>query len=116
MIDVRGPYRIAALCVLISAVLHLIAPLLGGFSDWALRLFPIGFLYLAIAIGLFRGWRWLAYVTLWILMIGGSIALSFVWADTNVPGWLFGAIAFVDLLGVLALFAALWKPNPARAA
>lgn len=110
--DLRGPYRVGAFFVLISAVLHLLAPLVGGFHPDALILIPIGALYLAVTYGLLRGWRWLAYLSFFGLAIGGIAALNMIWSASPVPFWWYGLIAAADGLGVIGLFVALWKPAP----
>ena len=116
MTDMRGPYRSGALFVGISAVLHLIAPVFGGFGTDALTLFVVGFVYAAIAYGLLQGYRWLAYVTFLLMMAGSVVAITGIWALGSVPGWIYAGIVVADWLAVFALFAALWRARPAAAA
>ncbi|MEM7438129.1 MAG: hypothetical protein AAF393_00920 [Pseudomonadota bacterium] len=109
MIDVKGPYRNGAVFVALSALLHAIAPILGGFSQDALTLFVFGVVYAGIALGLFQGMRWLVYIA-FLMMIGGSIvALSYVWALGPVPSWIYTGIFAANWLAATGLFLALWK-------
>ncbi len=114
MIDVQGPYRIGALFVLVSALLHFLAPVLGGFDVRALSLMPVGALYLVVVYGLLRGWRWLAYLAFLGLFVGGIMAMAYVWTPHPVPSWMFIAIIAADWCAALALFAALWRSAPSN--
>ncbi|MEL6688814.1 MAG: hypothetical protein AAFP28_00730 [Pseudomonadota bacterium] len=116
MTDMRGPYRTGALFVGISAVLHLIAPVFGGFGTDALTLFVVGIVYMAIAYGLLQGYRWLAYLTFLLMMAGSVVAITGIWGLGPVPGWIYAGIVIADWLAVLALFAALWRSRPSVAA
>lgn len=112
MIDVQGPYRVGATFVGVSALLHLIARVFGGAAPVSLALFAIGLVYVAMAYGLFQGWRWLAYLT-FLVMMGGSIAaLTQIWALGPVPGWIYAGIVGANWLAVLALFVPLWRSRP----
>jgi len=91
------------------------SPFLAGMSDDVMMLLPLGIVYLLLALGLSRGWRWLAYIAFIILLIGAVFAFAYSFGVTSVPGWLHGAIALFDLLALLALFGALWRSKPAIA-
>ncbi|MEY1557048.1 hypothetical protein AB3Y40_15565 [Yoonia sp. R2331] len=106
---IQGPFRWAIPFVLISALLHLIAPVISGFAVPSLMLFVIGLIYLACASGLSRGMRWLGYVMFFVMAVGGISALGAIWAAGPVPGWLFASIAVVNCLAFLTLFATLWR-------
>ena len=112
MAFLNGPYRFAALFILISAALHIFAFIVGGFSAQALGLIPIGLVYVAIAFGLSRGWRWLAYIAFLVMMIGGTAAMGQLWAVSPVPQWWTIAITTANWLAAAALFVALWRPAP----
>ncbi|MEL7114499.1 MAG: hypothetical protein AAGP08_02735 [Pseudomonadota bacterium] len=116
MFDVQGPYRVGAVFVAASAVLHLIAPIFGGFAPEALTLFVVGLVYLAIAYGLMLGWRWLAYVTFLLMMAGSVIAIASIWSPGPVPSWVYIGIVVADWLAALSLFFALWRNAPAKQA
>ncbi|MGR3343828.1 MAG: hypothetical protein ACU0DI_11480 [Paracoccaceae bacterium] len=107
-----GPYRNGALFILISALLNIFAFVVGGFTSNALMLLPVGFFYTAIGYGLLRGWRWLAYVTFFLVMIGGILALAAIWSASTVPGWWYALIVGSDWLSAAALFPALWRAAP----
>jgi len=111
MTDARSPYRVGAVFLAISAILHLISPVFAGFAGQALGLFAIGVIYLAAAWGLMQRWRWLAYVVFLVLMIGSIAALTGIWALAPVPGWIYASIFFANWAVAVALFIALWRPN-----
>ena len=112
MIRSKGALRWGANFVALSAGLHILALIVGGFSAEALRLLSFGIVYAGFVYGLLLGWRWLAYIVFIVLLTGTSLALSNIWAFGDVPGWLYAAIAVANLLSVIALFGALWQtPN-----
>ncbi len=114
MTRIKGPLRWAAIFAAISALLHLLGLLISFVSASAVWLAPFGLIYAGFAYGLLQGWRWLGYVAFVVLLIGTSVAIGNIWALGAVPGWLFGAIAVINLLAVASLFIALWKaPEPA---
>ena len=112
MTDPRSPYRTGALFVALSAALHLIAPVISLGARDGLMLLPFGIVYLALAWGLMRGWRWLAYVTFLIMLIGISATMTGIWAISPVPPWIYIAIALANACAAVALFVALWRPRP----
>ena len=116
MIDARGPYRLGALFVGISAIFHLVAPVFAGFGEEGTALFVVGLIYLAVAYGLMQGFRWLAYLAFIMLMVGSIFAITNIWSLSPVPGWISSAIVITDWLAVLSLFAALWKSRVPAAA
>ena len=112
MIDAKGPYRVGALFVALSGLVHLLALFVSGFASGALVLVPAGIVYLGFAYGLLQGWRWLAYVTFLIMLIGISATMTGIWAISPVPPWIYIAIALAHACAVVALFVALWRPRP----
>ena len=117
MPETNKPFASARFFLLISAVLHLFAFVLGGFTSDALMLIPFGILYILCAAGLARGWRWLAYITFFLVSIFGIVAFAQIWGDSAVPRWWYMAIVAADWVCAAALFAGLWsKPAPASAA
>lgn len=111
MIDARSPYRIGAVFLGISAILHLIAPLFAGLSGQAPILFVFGVVYVIAVWGLMRAMRWLAYVVMLVLMVGSVIAMTGIWAMAPVPGWIYAGIVFANWSAVLSLAAVLWRPK-----
>jgi hypothetical protein len=115
MMDAKGPFRIGALFVGLSGIVHILALFVSGFDADALILIPAGVLYIGFAYGLLRGHRWLAYLVFLVMMVGSLIALSAAWSTPGVPTWIYLSIVALDWLAVLALFGALWR-KPATAA
>ncbi len=106
-------YRLAALLLGVSALLHLAAPIFGGFSGTGLMLLPIFILYAAMAYGLSIGWRWLAWITFFVTAIGGMVAMSYLWSFDPVPTWVFAGILAADWACMVVLFGVLWR-SPTR--
>ena len=104
-----GAMRWGANFVGLSAVLHILALFVSGFSAESVPLAVVGVIYAGFAYGLLRGWRWMAYVTFLVLLMGTSVAVSGIWTLGPVPGWIFAGIAVANLLCVACLFVALWK-------
>jgi hypothetical protein len=93
----------------LSAGIHLLALPVSRFSADALILLPFALVYAGFAYGLFRGWRWLAYVVFIVLLVGISLAIARIWANGDVPRWIYMGIAGANILSVTTLFVALWK-------
>jgi hypothetical protein len=93
----------------LSAGLHLLALPVSRFSADALILLPFALVYAGFAYGLFRGWRWVAYVVFIVLLVGISLAIARIWANGDVPRWIYMGIAGANILSVTTLFVALWK-------
>ncbi len=115
MTDPRSPYRAGAFFIGISAALHFVT-LIFGFEAPVPMMQAIGVFYLVVMWGLMQGWRWLAYLSFFMLAIGGIAALGSSFGVSVVPPWLFLAIFVVDWLAVIALFLALWRSRPAAEA
>lgn len=105
----NGVMRWAANFAGLSAVLHVLALPISGFSTEAWQILPVGMLYAGFAYCVMKGSRWLSYLAFFGLMIGVSFAISHIWAVSDVPGWLYAGIASANLIAVAALFAGLWK-------
>ena len=103
---------IPALFLALSAVLHVAAPLVSSFAPGTGQLLPVAVLYFAIAYGLMRGWRWLAYVTFILLMVFSSFAIAQMWTPPTLLAWVMTGIVVADWLAVVALFAVLWRARP----
>lgn len=116
MIDPRGPYRIGAFFIAISAILHILAFLVGGFSSAVLMLIPIGVIYLGLAYGLLSGWRWMAYLTFLIALIGSIVAFGSSMGSGAIPSWWWLLIVAADLGAAFCLFTVLWRNRPERIA
>lgn len=101
--------RWGAMSVAASAVLHIAAFALSGFSGDILWVVPAALILSVLAFALARGQRWAAYAAFLTLLIGTSFAASTIWAFGGLVGWLFAAIAIVNVVGALALFGALWR-------
>lgn len=107
----KSSTRIAALALCVSALLHVIAPIFGGFSGPALTLMAVGPVYALFAFGLLRELRWLAYLVFVIVLVGAVTAFIFSYTPGAVPSWLYTSIAVVDLLVLVGLFITLWQPK-----
>ncbi|MEL6582608.1 MAG: hypothetical protein AAFQ36_02140 [Pseudomonadota bacterium] len=104
----------AGYLILLSAALHVVGVVLGSFapSTWVLLL-PAA-LYAVVYFGLARGWRWLAWLTFFMMLIGAAGALAEALTAVAVPAWVFWAIMATDLSAAVVLFGVLWRsPRPA---
>ncbi|MCO4846585.1 MAG: hypothetical protein KC448_01270 [Yoonia sp.] len=109
MTQSKNALRWGANFTALSAGLHILAFVVGGFRADALQLLPIGIVYAGFAYGLFQGWRLMAYIVFIVILIGTIMAVSRIWALGDVPGWLYAGIALANLLSAASLFAAIWK-------
>ena len=90
-------FSTAAFLMLINALLHLLAFVPGGFSASAWQLMPVGPLYLALAYGLWRQWRWVLFVQLIIACLGAAAAFL-LWPSSALPNTWMLAIIIIDVL------------------
>ena len=106
---------LATLFVWVSAVLHIATPSVGGFGPQALTLVGIGVLFAVIALLLPGNRRWLAWLTFFITLFGGTAALSSALSPAIVPALWYWFILAANWLSALMLFGYLWNPKPAGA-
>lgn len=105
-------YQTAALLSAISALLHLsVIPFAASESLVPLLVSAtiIGFL----AIGLFRGWRWIAYLAFIALLIGMLVAFALSYGSGAFPPLLHTINALASLAAVIILLVLLWQPRTA---
>jgi len=69
-------------------------------------------LYAAFSFGLINGMRWVGYIAFIVVFIGLSVAIAGIWSTGPIPGWVFAAITAANVLTILCLFVALWRPAP----
>lgn len=98
----------AGLFILISGVLHIVAPVFSGFSAAGLQLVPVGIVYALLGWGLMRGWTRLACATYLIVLILVLFAYGSMGGNA-VPVWLTGLIIAADIAGLVALFLYIWR-------
>ena len=103
---------IAALFVIVSGVLHLPAPVILGVSPYALGLMVIGLIYIGIGWALPANRRWLAWITFFVVMFGGIVAMASAMGSLGVTAMWWALIFIVDWLAALMLFIYLWKSKP----
>jgi len=102
----------AALLIVVSAILHLVTPLLaGGLTPDAMFMMQGGILYLVLAFGLNRNWRWIAYLAFIMMLAGTIISLGFSFDGTTIPAWLYSVNAAFSFLAAIVLFVSLWRPR-----
>ncbi|WP_299860775.1 hypothetical protein [uncultured Hoeflea sp.] len=113
MFATSRPLGLAALFIFASAALHVLAPLVGGFSGLPLMLVAVGILYAAIGYLLLGNRRWLAWLTFLLMLAGGIVSLVSTTGAGAVPGWWWTLIMIADWAAAAMLFAYLWLPKPA---
>lgn len=110
-----GLIRIAAMALGASGVLHLLVPLLSGFSSATMVLFAIGIAYLAAARGLIGGSRALAYLVFVVMLIGALAAYIGTGPGAVMPDLLAYAIVAANVVCAVCLFGGLWRGRPEAA-
>lgn len=105
-----GTLKLAGQFVFLSAVLHLVAFVMTGFVPIGWWMLAVAVFYTGLSMGLTRGMRALGYAVFVLLLIGIVGGLIQV-GSVPVPDWSIWAIIAADLLAVLNLFVALWKPK-----
>lgn len=103
-----GTYKLAGFFMAVSAVLHLFAVLVSGFSSDAMTFVPIGVVYGFLAWGVSRGSRALSYLTFLITLFGMSVAMGGMGA-LDIPYYWLAMIALADFLVAVNLFVRLWQ-------
>ena len=105
---------LAAASLLVSALMHLIVPVLSGFAPGTAILLVFAALYVVVAGGLLQKRRWLAWLTFLWMIVGMSAAIA---GAINGPvAWAYAIMAVANIATFLLLFLALWRKKPAPAA
>ncbi|MEZ5812944.1 MAG: hypothetical protein R3D45_16160 [Rhizobiaceae bacterium] len=99
----------AAPLVFLSGLLHLPVFVADGMTAFAGAMAVTGLIYIAIAAGLRRGWRWLSWIAFLVMTFGAVAAYILAGSDASLHRWLFLAIAVVDVLAAIVLFGSLWR-------
>ncbi len=113
MTPIKGPVRWAANFIALSALLHLVAAVASGYGTEISWLIPLAVLYAVFAYGLFKAWRWMAYIAFVVVFVGTWFAIGSVWSPAPVFGWIASAICLANVAAIVMLFVTLWKPKPA---
>lgn len=108
---VKGTQRWGAILLGLSAILYLVAAVIGGLN---LAYLGTALIFALVAAGLLQGRRWFAHLAFLFALIAISFAVTGIWAHGGPPGWIFAGIATANLLAAVALFMTLWK-SPAAA-
>lgn len=103
-----SPFRMAALVLLVSALLHLVVIAVSG-GAFLMPMIGGAIMWFVIGAGLQRGMRWLAYIAFLLAMIGGVYVMGTGMGQTGLTQMaLFGVMA-ADWIAVVLLFGTLWK-------
>ncbi len=105
---VKSPFRVAALFLLLSAVLHLVVIAVSG-GGFLMPMIVGAIMWFVIGAGLQRGLRWLAYVAFLLAMIGGVYAMGVGMGQTGLTQMALFGIMGADWIAAVLLFGALWK-------
>jgi len=101
-------YKFAALSLAASAVVHVVAVILGQYAADVVTLAPIAVVYLVLAVLLFRRLRVAAWLTFLLLLVGTIYVLSGLNVG-SAPNTLYFAMAGLNALTLLVLFVVLWR-------
>ncbi len=107
----NNPFIMAAKWMLLCSALQITLPLVLGFHATAYQMVLLGVLGLVTAAGLFKGWRWLAYLAYVPVMAVAILAMARAFDVTGLAAFWYLGIALLDLLTMMALLVALWR-NP----
>ena len=103
-----SPFRMAALLLLVSALLHLVVIAVSG-GGFLVPMIGGAIMWFVIGAGLQRGMRWLAYIAFLLAMIGGVYAMGVGMGQTGLTQMALFGIMAVDWIAAVLLFGALWK-------
>lgn len=106
--------RLAAIALLVSALLH-VAALLAGSGGSVVVVLAASAVLVALAAGLLKGLRWVAWAGFFIALADGIAALGSAVAAAGGPDPICLAVAGCDWLAALALFIHLWRTPQRRA-
>ncbi|NVK31580.1 MAG: hypothetical protein HWE20_11275 [Gammaproteobacteria bacterium] len=104
---------VTALVILISAVLHLVAPVVSRLSMEGLMLVPAALIYGLLARAIWRGARWAQWLTLFVALFGIAVSVRGYLTAGAVPSWVYLQIIIADALAAGLLFVLLWGEAPA---
>lgn len=113
MIDMDRRYLAAATLAGVGAALHVVALPLSGFAANVGPSVIGAVIWVTLALGLWRGSRFVAYLAFLMALIGFSASLSIAMTSIGLSQWVWSAIMVVDALVALTLFVVLWRPRPA---
>jgi len=102
-------YKLAAITVALSGIMHTVAVYLGQFAADVLPLAIFFVLYLIFARWLWQRKRWAAWLTFLVMLVGITGALMSVNSGSLAPNWVFYSISALDILTAIVLFFVLWK-------
>ncbi|MFC3192754.1 hypothetical protein ACFODZ_00745 [Marinicella sediminis] len=109
MSDVRMLYRSAARWMLYCAALQITVSWVVGFHISTYQMLFFGLLGVLTAQGLHRGWRWLAWCSLFPVMMVSILAMARAFDATGLGiGW-FAGIALTDCIVAVFLWRILWR-------
>lgn len=115
MFKVSKSLGFAALLIFASALLHILAALVGGFTIETLRLVPVALIYALIGYFLIPNRRWLAWLAFLVMLAGSIVSIFFATSGGAIPAWWWALILATDLAAALMLFVYLWFPKPVAA-
>ncbi len=109
MNESKSSLHYSAVFMVLCSVFQVTLPLLLGFNMTAYQMVFLGLLGLVTAFGLFKGWRWLAYMAFLPVLVVVTLAMARSFDVIGLAsGWYMG-IAVFDLLTGITLFMALWR-------
>ncbi|MEM7268201.1 MAG: hypothetical protein AAF401_02995 [Pseudomonadota bacterium] len=100
---------LAGIFALISAALHIFAFVLGGFTEMAVLMIPVGIVWGLLGLGLIRGYRLIACVG-FVISLAGVVAAFGAYIDPEGLPALWGLLVLIADLGVaVPLFLHIWR-------
>lgn len=109
--------KIAAVMIGLSALFHILAALLSGFSTESLQLLPFAPVYALLAWFVSKNKRWAAWVAFLMTLFFGIAGMSGFLSPVTIPAWISLGIWISDWIAAACLFLVLWRdhqPTQAR--
>jgi len=100
--------KIASVLIAISALLHLAAPFISGFSAESLQLLGPFVIYSFLAWKVWQGRRWAVWISFFMMLFFGIAGMSGFIAPQTIPAWCSLGIWIADWAAAACLFISLW--------
>lgn len=103
--------KVAAMMIGLSALFHLIAPLVSGFSSESLQLMPFSAIFGLLAWFVSKNKRWAAWLAFLLTLFFGIAGMSGFLTPATIPAWVSLGIWLTDWVAAACLFIILWNDH-----
>ncbi|MEL6607289.1 MAG: hypothetical protein AAFO93_00125 [Pseudomonadota bacterium] len=106
--------RLAAVMLIATGLWPLLTPIFTGRITDAVGVLPPLVVSGLLALGLLRGWRWVAYLAFALVLFAAVMTAATLGARGPVPGWFMWVYLVGLLIAAVALFRSLWADRAVR--